>query len=99
MQLSIIFRPDYNADMKKTYIIIALLLIPIIILITYSGLKSNDAFSENLINSLSQKLDRDITDLLDPVRDEILQIIQIYPESSAFSLDEDSLAKVFIPMI
>ncbi len=99
MQLSIIFRPDYNADMKKTYIIIALLLIPIIILITYSGLKSNDAFSENLINSLSQKLDRDITDLLDPVRDEILQIIQTYPESSAFSLDEDSLAKVFIPLI
>ncbi len=85
--------------MKKTYIIIALLLIPIIILITYSGLKSNDAFSENLINSLSQKLDRDITDLLDPVRKEILQVIQTYPASSAFSLDEDSLAKVFIPLI
>ena len=85
--------------MRNTFIIIALLLIPVIILITYSGLKSNDAFSENLINSLSQKLDRDITELLDPVREEILQVIQTYPASSAFSLDEDSLAKVFIPMI
>ncbi len=85
--------------MRKIYIIISLLLITIISLITYSGLKSNDAFSENLINSLAQKLDRDITDLLDPVREEILQIIRTYPESSAFSLDEDSLARVFIPMI
>lgn len=85
--------------MRKIYIIISLLLITIISLITYSGLKSNDVFSENLINSLSQKLDRDITELLDPVRGEILQIIRTYPESSAFSPDEDSLARVFIPMI
>ncbi len=85
--------------MKKIYIIFSLLLITIIALITYSGLKSNDAFSENLINSLSQKLEGELTDLLDPVREEILQIIQTYPESSAFSLDEDSLARVFIPMI
>ena len=85
--------------MRKIYIIIAALVIPLIFLITYSGLKSNDAFSENLINSLSQKLEGELTDLLDPVRDEILQIIEAYPESSAFSLDEDSLAKFFIPMI
>ncbi len=86
--------------MRKIYIIIiSLITIPIIVLITYSGLKSNDAFSENLINSLSQKLERELIDLLDPVREEIFQIIQTYPESSAFSLDEDSLAKVFIPMI
>jgi len=85
--------------MRKIYIILALLLIPLIVLITYSGLKSNDAFSENLINSLSQRLDTDITDLLDPVRKEILQIMSAYPASTAFSLDEDSLAKVFIPMI
>ena len=85
--------------MKKIYIIIAILLTTVFALITYSGIKSDDAFSENLINSLSQKLDRDITDLLDPVRGEVLQIIQTYPESSAFSLDEDSLARVFIPMI
>jgi len=85
--------------MKKIYIIFSLLLITIFALLIYSGIKSNDAFSENLINSLSQKLDRDITDLLDPVRGEVLQIIQTYPESSAFSLNEDSLAKFFIPMI
>ena len=86
--------------MRKIYIIIiALIVFPVIILITYTGVKSNDAFSENLINSLSQKLEGELTDLLDPVREEILQIIQTYPESSAFSLDEDSLARVFIPMI
>jgi len=86
--------------MRKIYIIIiALIVFPVIILITYSGLKSNDAFSENLINSLSQKLEGELTDLLGPVRGEILQIIETYPASSAFSLDEDSLAKVFIPMI
>ena len=99
MQLSIIFRSESTAPMRKIYITTSLLLIPVIILITYSGLKSNDAFSENLINSLSQKLDRELTDLLDQVRNEIFQIIQTYPASSAFSLDEDSLAKVFIPMI
>jgi len=99
MQLSIIFASEYGVLMKKIYFIIAFLFITVVSLIIYSGIKSNDAFSENLINSLSQKLDRDITDLLDPVREEILQIIQTYPESSAFSLDEDSLARIFIPLI
>ena len=86
--------------MRKIYIIIiALIVFPVIILITYSGLKSNDAFSENLISALSQKLEMELADLLDPLREEIFQIIQTYPASSAFSLDEDSLAKVFIPVI
>jgi hypothetical protein len=86
--------------MRKVHIIIiALIVIPVILLITYSGLKSNDAFSENLIISLSDKLDRELADLLDPVRDEILQIVQTYPASTAFFLDEDSLAEVFIPMV
>jgi len=86
--------------MRKTYIIIiALILFPVIILIIYTGLKSNDAFSENLVKSLTQKLEGELTDLLGPVRGEILQIIETYPASTAFSLDEDSLAKVFIPMM
>ena len=86
--------------MRKIYIaVLVLIAVPAIALVVYSGLKSNDAFSENLINSLSQKLERDLNDLLDPVRNEILEIIQTYPESSAFSLDEDSLAKVLIPTI
>ena len=86
--------------MRKIYIwILVLIAVPAIILIAYSGLKSNDAFSENLINSLSQKLERDLAQLLDPVRNEILQIIQAYPESSAFFLEEDSLAQVFIPVV
>jgi len=99
MELSIIFKPGYSAWMRKIFIIISFLFIAIVSLIIYSGLKSNDAFSENLINSLSQKLDRDIHDLLDPVKEEILQVIQTFPESSSFSLDEDSLAKTLIPAI
>jgi len=99
MHLSIIFKPDNSIRMKKIYIIISFLFIAMAILITYSGVKSNDAFSENLINSLSQKLDRDIHALLDPVKEEILQVIRTYPASSAFSLDEDSLASMLIPMI
>lgn len=86
--------------MKKIYLIVfALILVPVLILIGYSGLKSDDAFSENMINSLSQSLENELNDLLDPVRSEIIEIIERYPASSAFSLDEDSLARVFIPVV
>jgi hypothetical protein len=86
--------------MRKIYITItALIVFPVIIGIIYSDLKSDDAFSENLIHSLSQKLDRELTALQNPVRNEILQIMETYSASSAFTLDEDSLARVIILMI
>ncbi len=86
--------------MRKIYLAIVLVVaVPVITLVVYSGWKSNDAFSENLIHSLSHKLERDMNDLLDPVKNEILKLIHTYPESSAFSLDEDSLAKVHIPLL
>ena len=77
----------------------ALIAIPVFLLFGYSGLKSKDVFSENLINSLSDRLDKELTGLLDPVREGILEIIQAYPASSAFSVDEDSLARAFMPLI
>ncbi len=86
--------------MRKIYIIIiALIIVPVIILIAYSGLKKDDAFSENLINALSDKLERELADFLGPVRDEMQKIKLTYTASADLSLDEDSLAGVFIPMI
>jgi hypothetical protein len=86
--------------MRRIYIILtALLVIPVVILVTYSGLKSDDVFSENLVNSLSEKFERELAGILQPVKEEILWIMHTYLTAPAFGLDEDTLATVFIPIV
>ena len=86
--------------MRRIYIIIiALLVIPVAILVSYSELKSDDVFSENLVNSLSEKFERELTEILQPVKEEILWFIQTHSTSPAFGPDEDTLAEVFIPIV
>ncbi len=61
--------------MKKYYLIGTLLiLIPILGIILYSSIKSEDSFSENLIVFLTNRLEKDLTDLMGAVRQEILRI-------------------------
>ena len=86
--------------MKKIYIIILLfVLVPGIIIMLYSSLKSKDAFSENLIRSLSRDLEKDLIEYFNPIRKEFEQIINTYQSFSEDQFEEDSLASFFIPVI
>ena len=86
--------------MRKFYIIFILVaLLPGIIIVLYSSLKSRDAFSENLIVSLSKNLEKDLTAYFEPLRNEFSGITKKYAGFTGEQMNEDSLASALIPVI
>ncbi|HEC41957.1 MAG TPA: ATP-binding protein [Bacteroides sp.] len=86
--------------MRRIYTIIPLvILVSGIAIVLYSTFKSDDAFTENLINSLSKSLEKDLTDYLNPLRDEFLGISEKYNTKWEDHMGEDSLAEYLIPSI
>jgi len=86
--------------MKKFYIIFILLVfLSGIFIIIYSTLKSRDAFSENLIISLSKNLENELTSYFEPLRNEFYGINEKYNYSTGEQMNEDSLASFLIPLI
>ena len=86
--------------MRKIYILIILLIfLSGIFIVLYSGLKSKDAFSENLIISLSNSLEKDLVAYFDPIRDEFIRTNKNFGSFSGEQMDEDSLCSFFIPAL
>ncbi len=86
--------------MKKSYLyfLFAVVLTGIGILV-YSTLKSKDAFSENLIISLSVNLEKELASYFNPVREEFNKITENYQAYSGDLMNEDSLSARLIPVI
>ena len=86
--------------MRKTYIIF---LLTVVVsgagIILYSTLKSRDAFSENLIISLSANLEKELASYLDPIREEFGRITETYSGFTGLQMNDDSLSSGIIPVI
>ena len=86
--------------MKRVYYLVFLIiLLPVIALVLYSGIKSKDVFSENLIISLSNRLDKDIAAYFQPIRTEFTYVSDYFGGSLDQSFSEDSVSSVLIPTI
>ena len=86
--------------MRKFYILfILLILFSGIFAVLYSALKSRDAFSENLIISLSKNLEKEITAYFEPLRSEFSGIREKYDYFTGEQMHEDTLASFLIPVI
>jgi hypothetical protein len=86
--------------MRRIYIVILLIiLLPGMVIVLYSTFKPKDAFTENLILSLSKNLEDELTDYLNPLRDEFSGIAEKYYSEWGDHMKEDSLANYLIPSI